>query len=138
MTATLRYQMSDEHKERLAVGREQSRIVREYLNTLGPARRGRKRTAESVERKLQQVMTQLSTASDPLTRLKLHAEAERLEYELGEFEEVDVTEIEQEFVRVAADYSKRKAISYNAWRNLGVPAAILREAGISRAHMSAA
>ncbi len=137
MTATLRYQMSDEHKERLAVGREQSRIVREYLNTLGPARRGRKRTAESVERKLQQVMEQLSTATDPLTRLQLHAEAERLEHELGDFEEVDAAEIEQEFVRVAADYSKRKGISYNAWRNLGVPASVLREAGVSRAYVAA-
>jgi hypothetical protein len=126
--------MSDEHKVRLAIGREQSRIVREYLNTLGPARRGRKRTAESVESKLQQVMTQLSTATDPLKRLRLHADAERLELELGEFEEVDAAEIEQEFVRVAADYSKRKGISYNVWRNLGVPASVLRSAGISRAH----
>jgi hypothetical protein len=132
MTVTLRYQMSDEHKERLAVGREQSRIVREYLNTLGPIRRGRKRTAESVERKLRQVMEQIQVADDPLDRLQLHAEAERLERELGEFEEVDVTEIEQEFVRVALAFSQRKGISYNAWRNLGVPASVLKAAGVTR------
>jgi len=45
---------------------------------------------------------------------------------------VDITELEEEFVRVAKGYAARKGISYIAFRQIGVPAAILREAGINR------
>jgi hypothetical protein len=39
-------------------------------------------------------------------------------------------------VEVAASYSARQGISYDAWREIGVPAAVLREAGVSRAAAS--
>ena len=46
---------------------------------------------------------------------------------------VDISGFEADFVAAARPYSERKRISYAAWRELGVPPAILKRAGISRA-----
>ena len=40
--------------------------------------------------------------------------------------------VEDAFVEVAASYSTRQGISYTSWREVGVPAATLKRAGISR------
>lgn len=45
---------------------------------------------------------------------------------------VDVAERKEAFVNAAAAYGARRGISYTAWRAAGVPAAVLRRAGISR------
>jgi hypothetical protein len=39
-------------------------------------------------------------------------------------------ELEEGFVKFAGEYSNRKGISVAAWRDLGVPAAVLARAGI--------
>ena len=44
----------------------------------------------------------------------------------------DLTELENEFVGVAQAYGQRKGISYSSWRDVGVSAATLKRAGISR------
>lgn len=44
----------------------------------------------------------------------------------------DVAALEQDFIKVAAEYGRRKGISYAAWREVGVAPAVLKEAGISR------
>ena len=41
--------------------------------------------------------------------------------------------LEKAFIGAAASYSARKKISYAAWRENGVSAAVLKAAGISRA-----
>jgi hypothetical protein len=46
---------------------------------------------------------------------------------------VDLSALEREFAKVAQAYSQRKGISYAAWRELGVPADVLKRAGIGRA-----
>ena len=46
---------------------------------------------------------------------------------------VDLTGLETAFVKTAAQYAQRKGISYAAWRELGVSADVLKQAGISRA-----
>ena len=38
--------------------------------------------------------------------------------------------LELGFVEHAASYSDRKGVSYTAWREFGVPASVLRTAGI--------
>ena len=38
-----------------------------------------------------------------------------------------------EFVKVAKSYGQRTGVSYGAWRAVGVPAAVLAAAGITRA-----
>ncbi len=58
--------MSDEHKAALAQGREQGRLVRRYLEALESHRpkRGRRRTPESIAKRLAAIDEQLPTA-DP-------------------------------------------------------------------------
>jgi hypothetical protein len=45
---------------------------------------------------------------------------------------VDLSALEAAFVKTAGAYSDRKGISYAAWRELGVPADVLKRANISR------
>lgn len=126
--------MSDQHKAALAEGRNQGRSVRRYLEALDAhkPKRGRKRTPDSMQKRLAKIETELASA-DPLRRLQLIQERIDLHAELESAgAKVDLTELEQEFVDAARAYSERKKISYAAWRELGVEAAVLKRAGISR------
>lgn len=126
--------MSDEHKAALARGREEGRAVRRYLDALEQQqpRRGRRRTPESIERRLAAIEERLPTA-DSLTRLHLIQEQADLQEELKEAEPVDdLAILERAFVKVARSYSERKGISYAAWRAAGVNPQVLDKAGVSR------
>ncbi len=46
---------------------------------------------------------------------------------------VDTSALEGEFAKVAKAYGQRTGVSYAAWRAVGVPAAVLTSAGITRA-----
>ena len=127
--------MSDTHKAALAEGREQGRAVRRYLEALDAhkPRRGRKRTPESMEKRLAAIEEKLPDA-DPLTRLQLVQERMDLQRQLEAADStVDMQALEDEFVKAAPDYSRRKGITYAAWREAGVDPAVLRRAGIRRA-----
>lgn len=126
--------MSDDHKAALAQGREQGRAVRAYLEALeaNKPKRGRKRTPESVTKRLEAVEVEIVDA-DPVKRLQLIQERMELQAELDTKEEtVDLAAVEKEFRAAAKPYSERKGISYAAWREIGVPASSLKAAGISR------
>ena len=126
--------MSDSHKAALAEGREQGRAVRRYLEALEAHRpkRGRKRTPESVQKRLASIDERLADA-DALTRLHLVQERMNLETELSTTDNaVDLQELEDDFVAAAAPYGERKGITYGAWRQAGVDPAVLRRAGIRR------
>jgi hypothetical protein len=126
--------MSDEHKAALAEGRDQGRAVRRYLEALeaNKPKRGRKRSPESMAKRLASVEDELATA-DPLKRLHLVQERLDLQAALDASKAtVDLDALEKEFVTAAATYGDRKGISYSAWRELGVPANVLDRAGISR------
>lgn len=126
--------MSDEHKAALAEGREQGRAVRRYLEALeaNKPRRGRKRSAESVRKRLADIETELATA-EPLRRVHLVQERSDLVASLESSESnVDLDKLEKDFINAAVPYSERKGISYTTWREVGVPASVLERAGISR------
>ena len=126
--------MSPDHKAALAKGREEGRIVRQYLEALESTkpRRGRKRTPDSIRKRLTTIETQLPEA-DPLTRLHLVEEKQRLQAELATVgNSVDLEALEKSFVKVARQYGERKGISYSAWRTVGVSANVLQQAKISR------
>ena len=126
--------MSDSHKAALAEGREQGRAVRRYLEALEAhkPKRGRKRTPESVQKRLAVIDEKLSDA-DALSRLHLIQERMNLETELSTTDNtVDLQALEEEFVASAAPYGARKGITYAAWRQLGVDPAVLRRANIKR------
>ncbi|HUR22986.1 MAG TPA: hypothetical protein VMZ73_03835 [Acidimicrobiales bacterium] len=126
--------MSDSHKAALAEGREQGRAVRRYLEALEAhkPKRGRKRTPESVQRRLAAIEERLGDA-DALTRLHLMQERMNLTNELASTgDSVDLQGIEDEFVVAAGPYGARKGITYAAWRSMGVDPSVLRRANIKR------
>ncbi len=126
--------MSAAHKEALARGREEGRAVRLYLEAVEGQRPrpGRRRTPESIARRLDAVNEKLSGA-DALTRLHLLQERTDLEGELARATSGDdMAELEARFVKVARSYGERKAIGYAAWRAAGVEADVLERAGIGR------
>jgi hypothetical protein len=127
--------VTDQHKAAMAEGRTQSRAIAAYLDALEThkPKRGRKRTPESVDKRLEAIDKQLGSAN-AIKRLSLIQERLDLLREKDSMGgEVDLSAYEDEFVAAAAGYSERKGISYAAWRELGVPPAILKRAGISRA-----
>jgi hypothetical protein len=130
--------MTAAHKAALARGREEGRAVRRYLEAieLQRPRRGRKRTPDSIKRRLAAVNERLAGA-DALARLHLLQERADLEAELGRIGTNDnVVTLEKGFVKVAKAYGNRKGIGYNAWRAAGVSAAVLQRAGITRSTRS--
>ena len=127
--------MSEDHKEALALGRDQGRAVRRYLEALElhKPKRGRKRTAESIKKQLDDIENKLKNA-DPLSRVLLIQQRMDLQRELeAKSETVDLGELESGFVKAAKEYGERKGVTYAAWREAGVPPAVLRKAGIGRA-----
>ncbi len=128
-------EITDEHKAAMAAGRAEGRAVKNYLEALEQHRpkRGRKRTPDSINSRLDKIDDELAVA-DPMTRLSLVQERLDLKEELKRMDDaVDLTEVEAGFVQAAKAYSDRKNISYRAWREIGVPASVLKAAGISRA-----
>lgn len=126
--------VTDAHKAAMAVGRAESRTVSSYLEVLEANRpkRGRKRTAESVNARLEAIVEELDGA-DMLARVNLIQERMDLEYELAVMDDkIDISEYEAEFLAVAKSYSDRRGITYAAWREAGLDAAMLKKAGITR------
>jgi uncharacterized protein YicC (UPF0701 family) len=127
--------MTDDHKAALAKGRSEGRAVRDYLEALRANRpkRGRKRTPDSIKKQLDSIDDQLEDA-DAVTELRLVQLRRDLTAELDTMDSaVDMDAIEASFVKVAAAYSERQGISYSSWREVGVPASVLKRAGIGRA-----
>ena len=127
--------MSAAHKEALARGREEGRAVRLYLEAIEEQRPrpGRRRTPESINRRLRHRRPRSWTTADALTRLHLLQERADLEAELARADAgEDMAELEARFLKVAKSYGERKAIGYSAWRAAGVDADVLERAGISR------
>jgi hypothetical protein len=126
--------LTDQPKAALAQGRNEGRAVRAYLEALrgNKPKRGRKRTSDSINKRLKAIDEQLKTA-DPVTELQLVQERRNLNAELdGMSSNVDLKAIEDAFVKVASSYSARQGISWASWREVGVPASVLTRAGLSR------
>jgi hypothetical protein len=134
-TRTKKRPMSESHKEALAEGRNHARIVGRYLEALEANRpkRGRKRTPDTVKKRLATVADSIKDAGG-LTRLSLLQERRDLEVELASMQAgaPDLGDLEKEFAKVAKSYSQKKKISYGAWREFGVPPEVLKKAGITR------
>ena len=127
-----RQPFSPEQKESLSHGREQSKVVRKYLEAieLSKPKRGRKRTIESITKQLNAIDSSIK-ATHPLNRLNLTQKKLELTQELERIKNgPDIGELEDQFIKVAMDYSKRKGISFAAWKELGVTPDVLAKAGI--------
>ena len=127
--------MTDAHKKALAEGRAQSKAVRDYLEALEANRpkRGRKRTPDSIKKRLAAIEESLATAGIT-TRLHLVQEQQNLLTALAAMQvKVDLSGLEKAFVKHAKGYGLSKGIAYSSWRSVGVSAEVLRKAGITRA-----
>lgn len=134
MAARRKTTMTAEHKAALAEGRAQGRAVRDYLDALdaNKPKRGRKRTADSVKKRLAAVEADLGSATG-IKRVELLQERRDLTSELETMgAKVDLSAVEKGFVKAAKGYSQRKRIAYATWREAGVPAEVLKKAGITR------
>jgi hypothetical protein len=131
--------MSEDHKAALAKGRAQGRAVRDYLAALEQERKpGRKLDRQTAETRIAEVQSQIDDEPDPAKRVELIQKRLDLEERLVELaDEPDLDALEREFVAAAADYSARKGISYTAWREAGVPASTLKQAGVKRTRRTA-
>ncbi len=127
--------MTAQHKAALAEGRSEGRAVKNYLEALQQNRpkRGRRRTPDSIKKRLAAIDGSYGDVS-ALQQLQLAQERMDLQRELETMgAKVDLSALESDFVKTASKYAQRKGISYAAWRELGVPADVLKKAGISRA-----
>lgn len=113
------------------------RAVRDYLEAIeaNKPRRGRKRTPESIAKRLEAIESEMADAS-ALKRLELAQERIDLGSELASMDEsIDMEALEAGFVEHAQWFGAQKTppITYAAWREVGVSAATLKAAGVSRA-----
>lgn len=125
--------MSVAHKKALANGRTEGRIIREYLEIVEATkpRRGRRRTPESIAKRLSVITQELKTA-DPVTKVRLIQERLNLKTELASMKtKTEISAAEARFVKVAKSFSQRNDITYDAWREFGVTPAVLKRAGIT-------
>lgn len=126
--------MSVDHKAALDRGRTEAAAVRRYLEVLAtPRTRGRRRLdRERLERRL----AEIDSTFDSLSVLKrLQAAQARIDLTAAlavEQNQVEDDSVVEGFVEHAAAYGKRKGIGYEAWREVGVPSAVLKAAGITR------
>lgn len=126
--------VSNDQKAAMAEGRAQSRSIAPYLEALEAhkPKRGRKRTVESIDKRLAAIDRELEDAN-PIKRLSLVQERLDVLAERDSLQsQVDLSQFEEDFVKNAKSYGERKGISYQAWRELNVPASVLKRAGITR------
>ena len=125
--------MSAEHKAALAQGRKEARAIKAYLDALGSRKPGRPVTRASLEARITRLDARIADEANALKAVELRQQrldAERSLADIGD--QADLTALEKDFVAAVAGYSDRKGISYSAWRESGVPAGVLKEAGVPR------
>ncbi len=116
-----RGEMSPEHKEALARGRQQARVVRDYLQALHTdGQRGRPISRQSLEAKIERLQAQIDEEPNAVRRVELIQQRLDAERRLARHEEsVDRQALERDFITVAKEYSQRRGITYAAWREAG-------------------
>jgi hypothetical protein len=127
--------MTEAHKAALAAGRAQSLAVKNYLEGLETTKpkRGRKRTPDTIRMQIEGIDAIVDSVP-VVARLNMIQKRMDLVRELEAISGpgVDIEALEAEFVKVAADYSRAKGITYAAWREIGVDPTVLKKAGIAR------
>lgn len=116
-------------KERAAVAR--------YLDALvEPTKKGRPFDTEARQEELDEIskkiasFTPQTSSIDRLRTVQRRIDVSRALDQM--LSESDLNEAEKDFVLMAKSYADRVGISYLAWREVGVSAKVLREAGITR------
>jgi hypothetical protein len=127
--------LSAAHKRALAEGRTMSATVDRYLAAVNtPKRRGRKVSKATLERRLTAARARVRSATG-VDRVLSAQEVRDLKaklVELNSVKGVDVKTLEAGFVKIAKRFGENRGITYGAWRDAGVPAQVLKRAGVAR------
>jgi len=124
-------EMSQDHPDAQAQGRKEARAIKAYLIALEGPKSGRTVSRESLEKRINKLNVKMEGSDDPLKSVELLQTRLDIEDTLSKIPEAqDFDALEAEFVANVKAYSERKGISYTAWREFGVPAATLRNAGV--------
>ncbi len=120
------------HKKAMAQGRTEAAAVNRYLAALHvPRPRGRQVSEESLRARLRKAQQNARQATG-LDRVLAAQEVRDIQARLATSTGGDAKSLERDFVKVAKGFSARRGISYGAWRDAGVPADVLKRAGIAR------
>ena len=126
--------MTSTHKAALARGREMSTIVDRYLSVVNvPKKRGRRVSPAALRKRLAAAEATTKSATG-VAKVLAAQEVRDLRARLSETSSdgTNTKTLEASFVKVARQFSVNRGISYAAWRDAGVPAAVLQRAGIAR------
>lgn len=127
--------MSAAHKAALAEGRTMSATVDHYLSAVNaPKPRGRKVSKASLQQRLAAAQARAKSANG-VDKVLAAQEVRDLRARVettGSASTGDIKPLEVAFVKVAKKFGQRRGISYGAWRDVGVPADVLRRANVHR------
>jgi ribonuclease PH len=89
------------------------------------------RSRANLERRRAQIERWLSEESSPIREVELIQQRLDIDAQLAQADQAQrLAELEEAFVKVAASWAKRSGISAAALREVGVPANVLRRAGV--------
>jgi hypothetical protein len=127
--------LSASHKKALAEGRTMSATVDRYLSAVNtPKRRGRKVSKTSLQQRLVDARAKARSATG-VEKVLAAQEVRDLQNRIASIDAgggSDLKSLEAAFVKIAKQFGENRGIGYGAWRDAGVPAPVLRKAGIAR------
>ncbi len=128
--------LSTAHKRALAEGRTMSATVDRYLSAVNtPKRRGRKVSKASLQQRLADARAKAKSASG-VDKVLAAQDVRDLQSRIANLDAAaggsDLKSLEAAFVKIAKRFGENRGIGYGAWRDAGVPAPVLKKAGIAR------
>ena len=128
--------LSAAHKRALAEGRTMSATVDRYLSAVNtPKRRGRKVSKAALEQRLAVARTKARSATG-VEKVLAAQDVRDLQLRIANMSVAsgggDIKSLEAAFVKIAKRFGENRGIGYGAWRDAGVPAVVLKKAGVAR------
>jgi len=127
--------LSAAHKQALAEGRTMSAVVDRYLSAVNtPKRRGRKVSKAALVQRLTESRAKAKSANG-VDKVLAAQEVRDLEVRIANMDTAtggDIKNLESAFVKIARQFGENRGIGYGAWRDAGVPAVVLKKAGVAR------
>jgi hypothetical protein len=112
------------------VRRAETNAVAAYLTAL-KAPKVPARSRANLERRRAQIEQWLSDELSPIREVELIQQRLDIDAQLAQIDQAQrLVELEKAFVEVAASWAKRSGISAAALREVGVPASVLKRAGL--------
>jgi hypothetical protein len=127
--------LSASHKQALAEGRTMSATVDRYLSAVNtPKRRGRKVSKAALVERLAEAKARAKSATG-VDKVLAAQDVRDLQTRISNMNEAsgnDIKSLEAAFVKIAKRFGENRGIGYGAWRDAGVPATVLKKAGVAR------